>query len=287
MRVQRSIKVGISVSLTGQFRTQGEQALAGLQAWAEDANLAGGIAVACFGASLPVSVVHYDDASSPAHAREVTERLIANDHVDLLMGPYSGVLIQAAAAVAEGHGMLLWNQGGASDNVYLRGNRWVVGILTPASEYLAGLLPMVRENDPNAATLAILRSSTGEFPRAVTFGVERVAKEMGFRVVLLREYDPSETDFGEIVDLVQRARPHVLVGPPAVGKMNLTLNRAQTVVCLECPGAADDGDSGGRITASRCSSLASHCTVTDVWNAPYRRGSLSRPIPELVAQHLL
>ena len=224
MPAHRSIKVGIPVSLTGQFQTQGKQALAGLQAWAEDVNVAGGIVVDCFGASLPVSVVHYDDASSPARVREVTERLIAMDHVDLLIGPYSGVLARAAAQVAEGYGTLLWNQGGASNNVYQRGNRWVVGILTPASEYLAGLLPMVRENDPRAATLAILRASSGEFPRAVTFGVEMAAKELGFRVVLLREYDPSQTDFGEIVGQVQRARPHVLV---AVGRIDNDLGLAR------------------------------------------------------------
>ena len=220
----RSIKVGIPVSLTGQFRTQGEQALAGLQAWAEDANLAGGILLDRLGASLPVTVVHYDDASSPAQARDATERLIAIDHVDILMGPYSGVLVRAAAQVAESHEMLLWNQGGASDNVYRRGNRWLVGILTPASEYLAGLLPLVRENDPQADTLAILRASTGEFPKAVTSGVERVAKELGFRVVLLQEYDPGQTDFGEIVDLVETARPNVLV---AVGRIDNDLGLAR------------------------------------------------------------
>ena len=224
MPLHRSIKVGVPVSLTGQFRTQGEQVLAGLQAWAEDANVAGGIGVDCFRASLPVSVVYYDDASNPARVREVTERLIAMDHVDLLMGPYSGALVRAASQVAETHGMLLWNQGGASDNVYRRGNRWVVGILTPASEYLAGLLPMVRENDPHAATLAVLRASSGEFPRAVTSGVERAAIELGFRVVLLREYDPSQIDFGEIVGLVQGARPHVLV---AVGRIDNDLALAR------------------------------------------------------------
>ena len=99
MPERRSIKVGIPVSLTGQFRTQGEQALAGLQAWAADANLAGGILLDRLGASLPVTVVHYDDASSPAQARDATERLIAIDHVDILMGPYSGVLVRAAAGV--------------------------------------------------------------------------------------------------------------------------------------------------------------------------------------------
>ena len=224
MSTHRSIKVGMPVSLTGQFQTQGKQALAGLQAWAEDANLAGGIVVDYSGASRPVSVVYYDDASSPAQVREVTERLIAMDHVDLLMGPYSGVLARAAAEVAEGYGMLLWNQGGASDSVYRRGNRWVVGILTPASEYLSGLLTMVRETDPHAATLAIVRSASGEFPRAVTSGVERAAKELGFRVVLLREYEPSQIDFDEIVGLVQRARPQVLV---AVGRIDNDLALAR------------------------------------------------------------
>ena len=224
MPAHRSVKVGIPVSITGQFHTQGRQALAGLQAWAEDANLAGGIAVDDFGASLPVSVVHYDDASSPDQVREVTERLIVMDRVNLLMGPYSGVLARAAARVAEAHGMLMWNQGGASDSVYRRGNRWVAGILTPASEYLSGLLAMVREHDPHAGTLAILRASTGEFPRAVTLGVERAAKELGFKVVLLREYDASRTDFGKIVGLVQKARPHVLV---AVGRIENDLSLAR------------------------------------------------------------
>ena len=227
MSTHRSIKVGIPVSLTGQFQTQGRQALAGLEAWAEDANVAGGITVNAIGASLPVSVVHYDDASSPVRVREVTERLIATDHVDLLMGPYSGVLARAAAQVAEGHGMLLWNQGGASDNVYRQGNRWVVGILTPANEYLAGLLPMVRRHDPHAATLAILRASSGEFPKAVISGVERAAGDLGFRVVLREAYDPSLTDFGEIVDLVQGVRPHVLV---AVGRIDNDLALARELV---------------------------------------------------------
>ena len=39
------LKVGISASLSGQFRVQGRQALAGLQAWAVDVTQAGGIAL--------------------------------------------------------------------------------------------------------------------------------------------------------------------------------------------------------------------------------------------------
>ena len=75
----------------------------------------GGVKVGHSDAGRPVSVIYYDDASKTDQAGHTTERLITSDHVDLLFGPYSGVLALAAAQVAEAHGRLLWNQGGAAD----------------------------------------------------------------------------------------------------------------------------------------------------------------------------
>jgi branched-chain amino acid transport system substrate-binding protein len=222
MASPRTLKVGIPVSLSGQFQVQGRQALTGLQAWAEDVNRAGGLDF--IGVRVPVSVVHYDDASRPEQVRRATERLIVVDKVDLLLGPYSSVLAQAATGVAEQHQRLLWNQGGAADSIYQQGYRWVVGILTPASEYLSGLAPLVREAAPDASTLAILRSASGAFPRAVSSGVERGAVALGFRTVLRQEYDPATADFPQVLEAVERARPDVLV---AVGRIQDDLRLAQ------------------------------------------------------------
>ncbi len=223
----RAVTVGIPASLSGQFRIQGRQALAGLEAWAEDVNRAGGLKVRSGEAGNPVTVVHYDDESEPDRVREITGRLIAGDRVDLLMGPYSSVLARTAAAVAEEQGQVLWNQGGAADGIYRRGYSNVVGILTPASEYLAGLAAVVREADPEARRLAIVRATPGAFPRVVSSGAERSARGLGFETVLLREYDPSEPDFGTIVAQLRRLRPHVLV---AVGRIHNDLELAQRLV---------------------------------------------------------
>jgi branched-chain amino acid transport system substrate-binding protein len=206
------LKVGIPISLSGQFQAQGRQALAGLQTWAEDVNQQGGVWVSSLGASLPVSVIYFDDASNAEMARSITERLIVEDRVDLLMGPYSSVLSQAAAGAAERYGYVLWNQGGASDSIYRQGYQWVVGILTPASEYLAGLAQLVKEAAPVAETLAIVRAATGAFPRAVSSGAENQAVGLGFKIVLRREYPPAITDFAEILDEVEQVRPDVLLG---------------------------------------------------------------------------
>ena len=204
-----TIKVGIPVSLTGQFSLQGAQTLAGIRAWAEDVSRVGGMVVG--GRKNPVEIVWHDDGSRRDMARSITGRLIADDRVDLLIGPYSAVLTNAAAEVARARGKLLWNQGGASPLVYQRGNPWVVGILTPADEYLAGLLPAVREACPAVATVAIVRAATGAFPRDVASGVERAAAAMGFHVVLSLQFDADADDFGESVSEICRASPDVLV----------------------------------------------------------------------------
>ena len=204
-----TIKVGIPVSLTGQFSLQGAQTLAGIRAWADDVNRAGGLSVG--GVKACVELIWRDDGSLRDKARAITGRLIADDRVDLLIGPYSAVLTNAAAEVAQSHGKLLWNQGGASPLVYQRGNPWVVGTLTPADEYLAGLLPAVREACPEADTVAIVRAATGAFPRDVAAGVERAASTLGFRTVLSLQFDPNAEEFGETVRAVCRVAPDVLV----------------------------------------------------------------------------
>ena len=204
-----AVRVGIPVSLSGQFSLQGAQTLAGIRAWAEDVNGTGGLQVA--GSTRPVELIWQDDASRRNRVREITRQLIVVDRVDLLIGPYSSVLTNAAAEVAQSYGKLLWNQGGASPMVYQQGNPWVVGILTPADEYLAGLLPAVREACPDASSVGIVRASTGVFPRNVATGVERAAESLGFRVALSLEFDADAEDFGDVVQAVCDTTPDALV----------------------------------------------------------------------------
>ena len=251
------VRVGMPASLSGQFHVQGRQALAGLRAWAADVNAAGGVDAG--GRSVPVEVVHYDDESRRDRVREATRRLILEGRVDLLMGPYSTVLSNAAAEVSEELGWTLWNQGGAGDGIYRRGYRGVVGILTPASRYLSGLLPLVREVDGEARTLAVVRSGSGAFSRAVTRGMEREARELGFETVLVLQYDPEQPRFDDIVGKLRELEPDVLVGvgriyndldfarwlaeaPPRIGAVAVVAAGIQQF--QEALGAESDGFTG-------------------------------------------
>ena len=206
-----TVKIGIPVSLTGQFSLQGRQTLAGIQAWAADVNRSGGLRIGQH--ASPVAILWRDDASRAANAREITARLIDDDHAGIIIGPYSAALTRAAAQAAQARCRLLWNQGGASPALYRQGNPWIVGILTPADQYLTGLLPAVREIRPAASTVAIIRAAAGEFPREIAAGVQQSAHELGFRITLSRQFNPQTLDheFAQIIREICQSPPEVLV----------------------------------------------------------------------------
>ena len=221
------IKAGIPVSLSGQFATQGRQALAGLTAWAEYVNAGGGLTLG--GESHPVTLIHYDDGSLAEGAQQATERLINQDQVDLLFGPYSAGLTTAAAEVAESQGKLLWNHGGAGDALYARGYRTVIGILTPADQYLVGAPALARQANPDASKLVILRIDTGAFARIVARGVESTAHDLGFTTELDLRYRPSQTRFAEIARAVAELQPDLVV---CVGRIRHDIATARALASL-------------------------------------------------------
>ncbi len=234
MTSNATVKVGIPVSLTGQFATQGRQALAGLTAWAEYANAGGGLAVGS--QCHPLTLIHYDDGSLAEGAQQATERLIAQDKVDLLFGPYSAGLTTAAAEVAAAHDKLLWNHGGAGDALYARGYRNVIGILTAADRYLVGAPALARQANPDAGNLVILRIDTGAFARIVARSVESTAREMGFTTELDLRYRPTQTRFAEIARAVAELKPDLVV---AVGRIRHDIAAARALASL--PNRSDIG----------------------------------------------
>ena len=229
------VRAGIPASLTGQFASQGVQALKGAQAWVEDCNSNGGLTVS--GVARPVELVYYDDESSKAAAVEVTRRLIAQDRVDLLFSPYASSLSLAAASVAEEFGRVLWCHGGASDDIYAKGYKWVVGVLTPASRYLEGVIDIAREADESASRLAVIASSRGSFPREVVRGAVDYARSRGFEVCFDVRYTPpfseSALDFHEL----QASKPDAVIG---VGRIqdDLALARMLSRSGLACGAVA-------------------------------------------------
>lgn len=170
------IRVGLPVSVSGTFQLHGQQALDGALLWVSHANTEGGISIGD-GPPRYVRLIWYDDGSRVSRTRENVLRLIRNDHVDILLGPYSSSLTMAAVEIAEEHKKIVWNYGGASDEIFSRGWRYTIGIASRASDYLRALPPWLAKEYPDLRRICILYSRQGTFGWQVARGILESAQE--------------------------------------------------------------------------------------------------------------
>src|SRR2546423_8708595 len=88
---QGPIRIGASLSLTGTYAKLGKNQHEGYQLCEKELNAKGGLL------GRKVQFVVYDDQSMPATGVRLYEKLITEDKVDAVMGPYSSPITEAVA----------------------------------------------------------------------------------------------------------------------------------------------------------------------------------------------
>jgi branched-chain amino acid transport system substrate-binding protein len=208
--VCEKITAGISISLSGKFRLQGIEALRGVELWAAYLNHNGGIYLRERARSLPIEIIAYDDLSKKDRAKDNVVRLLKEDGVDLLFGPYSSHLTMAVAPITESQKKILWNHGGASDAICRQDRRYLVSVLSPASSYLRSLPSYLTMREPSLRRLLCLTASSGTFAAHVAQGLEEAAESCGLAVVRFPFASPI-ADIGKIIQTTQRVSHDLLV----------------------------------------------------------------------------
>ena len=117
----KEIRFGISISLSGRYSLQGKESFEGLKLWVKDVNQSGGIFVRKYNKKLPVELIFYDDESTVERCKSLVEKLIVEDKVDILIGPYSSGLTLSVVSIAQNYEKILWNHGGSSDDITKEG----------------------------------------------------------------------------------------------------------------------------------------------------------------------
>ena len=185
------IRIGTTQSLSGPLEDFGTNQLRGLQMWAGDINERGMLL------GRPVELVHYDDASDPARSAQLYQKLIEQDKVDLLVGPYSSAITLAASNVAEQFGVPMLTVVASADQIWERGYKNIVGLDTPSTRYMD--IAVEAAATRGAETIALVHGDT-EFSRDVLVGVRKKAQELGLQIVL----DTSATDLAKIPAIVSQ-----------------------------------------------------------------------------------
>ncbi|MHB0884519.1 MAG: amino acid ABC transporter substrate-binding protein [Bacillota bacterium] len=199
---RKTILVGASLSLSGNLARNGLDQQRGYELWREAVNAAGGIN----GKQVELKV--YDDSSDPQTAAKLYEKLITDDKVDLLIGPYGSNVTMAASTVAEKYKMAMITPGASSKEIWERGYKYTFQMLTPARYQLHQALQLAK--DKGYTTVAIV-SADSAFPRDLANGAEQSAKDLGLNLVFKEEYPEKATDLSSLVMKLKRANPDVLI----------------------------------------------------------------------------
>ena len=187
--------MGACLSLSGRFARFGRQAAAGLDTWR----------------SLTGADLIIEDDGSDRRQLEAVLPVVASQ-CDLLLGPYSTVLMRAAGQLAAERDWLIWNQGGSGDDVETAHPGHVVSVLTPTSRYAEPFLRLVAGDQRH---LVVVRGA-GSFGRQVADGAMAMAGQLGIQTTCVTPDDTltrqDEWDlfsagvFEDDVQLVTRAR---------------------------------------------------------------------------------
>ena len=203
------IEFGAALSLTGKLAKEGNLVKDGYELWKEVVNKKGGINVG--GKKYLVDIKYYDDESDPNRGAKLVEKLITEDKIKLILGPYGSESVFATSAITEKYGAIMVQGGAAADKLYTRGFKNLFGIYTVATEYMSDILEMLMNKNPKPSTVAIVYSND-LFSTQVAQGAKAKAQSLGYNVVLFQDYPKGTQDLSTVIAQIKSKNPDIIIG---------------------------------------------------------------------------
>lgn len=208
----KPIVIGTTISETGAYAEDGKYALLGYQYYVQEQNKKGG----WLGRPLELKV--YDDASDPATSLTEYQKLVEQDHVDAIVGPYSSAITAAVANVADKYKMPMLSPEVASTAPFMRGLKYDFMATSPAPNYVAGSIEIAKQH--GYKTIAITGEDTA-FPKAIAGATVKAAQTAGLNVVFNELYPHNASDYTAIAQKIKQSNADVVLSiayfPDAVG----------------------------------------------------------------------
>ena len=206
--------LGSAISLTGKYATNGVHAKNGYEFAIQKIKEAGGIQVGdkCY----DFSVIYYDDESKGDRGATLAERLINQDKVQYMLGPYSSGLTKAIAPVTEKYQIPMVEAEGASRSLFNKGYRYLFAVLSTSEQYLASAIALAAEKatesgmSPADVKVAVAVEND-PFSLDIRAGVLEDAARFDMKIVVDEQLPRDLSDMSAILTKVKLLKPDVLV----------------------------------------------------------------------------
>ena len=271
-----TITFGAAVSFTGKYSTNGKHTKNGYDLAVKRINEKGGVKVG--GKSYKIAVKYYDDESTPARSGQLADRLIKQDGIKFILGPYGSGPTKGMAPITEKYKIPMVEGNGASRSLFNKGYKYLFAVLTTSEQYLAESINLLAQQfkadgkDPKTAKVAIAVEND-PFSMDIRAGVVDDAKRWGMKIVIDDKLPKELTDMTATLTKVKALRPDALIvsghSKGAVLAVRQTAQMKVDVPMLaitHCEAADVIGKFGGDANYTLCATQwAETMTYKDPW----------------------
>ncbi len=209
-----TITLGSAISLTGKYATNGMHAKNGYEFAIQKIKDAGGVKFG--GKCYNFNVIYYDDESKGDRAATLAERLINQDKVQYMLGPYSSAMTKAIAPVTEKYQIPMIEAEGASRSLFNKGYKYLFAVLSTSEQYLASAITLAAEKakesgkEPSSVKVAVAVEND-PFSLDIRAGVLEDAARYGMKAVVDEKLPRDLSDMSAILTKVKLLKPDVLI----------------------------------------------------------------------------
>jgi branched-chain amino acid transport system substrate-binding protein len=209
-----TIILGSAISLSGKYSTNGLHTQKGYDFAAKKINDAGGVKVG--GKTYKLAIKYYDDESAASRATQLAERLIQQDGIQFMLGPYSTGMTKAVAPVTEKFKVPMVEAEGASRALFTQGYKYMFAVLSTSEYYLAPVLDLVAQKakagwkSPSDLRIGMAFENDG-FSLDVRAGVVDVAKKYNMKIVIDDKLPADLSDMSATLTKFKALKPDVLL----------------------------------------------------------------------------
>jgi branched-chain amino acid transport system substrate-binding protein len=206
--------LGAALSATGIYASNGNNTKNGYEYAVKKVNDAGGIKIG--GKCYHLKITYYDDESTPARAAQLVERLINQDKIKFVLGPYSSPMTKAILPVTEKYKTPVVQAEAASRSLFTQGYKYHFGIVATSEKYLSPVIDMAAEHakkagkDPSSVKVAMIYQDD-PFSLDVRQGVLDGIKKHKMKTVIDDRMPKDLNDITTFLTKVKALKPDVLL----------------------------------------------------------------------------
>jgi branched-chain amino acid transport system substrate-binding protein len=199
-------KIGVVCELSGDTVTGGNVCKRGYDLWAQEVNAQGGIKVGS--KKYKVQLFYGDSQSNPSVGAAAAERLITQEHVDFMFGPYTSGCAIAVGPVVEKYKVPMINGSAESPNVWLQHFKYSFGAIPPVNFTGAMAIQTLAALTPKPQT-AVVFGSNDTFSKATATAFNAELEKQGIKVLKFNIV-PEGQDLTPLLSAMKGLRPDIV-----------------------------------------------------------------------------